>query len=387
VSRVLKIGFLTPYSGIYPFYGHHLMAGILLGLFNDPLKQTEVQFIPAYTKMGDPKNALEALNKLIFFDQVDLISGLISYKSIPDMVPAIESFNKLAFFFDLGEYIPYFNHLSPNIFYSSQQIWQSQYALGNWAFKEFGGTGIVVMPVYEAGYHLSGAFYKGVTDAGAGELGIHVIPVDPANAKNIDLDKFFSEVERINPSYVHAIFAGDIGNQFLAAWKQSRFHKHIPLIVVENMAYDDLLQDIANLDLELYTGTTWSRTSENIRNKDFVKRYENSGGQMANIYGLLGYEAGLALRAVKPQLDKRDWDGVKSLLHKESVVGPRGERNFYPLSGFSLPVIDIIRIKTSLNKIYKTVISQGSGLKFDSPNFKEIHEECTSGWQNPYLCV
>jgi branched-chain amino acid transport system substrate-binding protein len=102
----LKIGFLTPYSGVYPFYGQHLMAGILLGASHDPLRQNEIQFIPAYTKMGDAKSVQEAVNKLIFFDQVDMISGLISYRSIPDLVPLLEQFNKLAFFFDMGEYIP-----------------------------------------------------------------------------------------------------------------------------------------------------------------------------------------------------------------------------------------------------------------------------------------
>src|SRR5665213_667753 len=165
--RVLKIGFLTPYSGIYPFYGQHLMAGILLGLYPDPLKQNEIQFVPVYTKMGDIKSSVEAVNKLIFFDQVDMISGLISYKSIPEIIPLVESFNKLAFFFDMGEYIPDFSYFSPNIFFSSQQIWQSQYALGNWAHKEFGDTGILVMPIYEAGYHLSSAFHQGAIAAGS----------------------------------------------------------------------------------------------------------------------------------------------------------------------------------------------------------------------------
>ena len=108
---------------------------------------------------------------------------------------------------------------------------------------------------------------------------------------------------------------------------------------------------------------------------------------MANIYGLLGYEAGPALHEVKPYLLKRDWKTVVSLLQKESVTGPGGERNFYLLSGLSLPVIDIIRTKTSSKNIYKTVISQGNGLKFDSPDFREIHEESVSGWQNPYLCI
>jgi branched-chain amino acid transport system substrate-binding protein len=383
----IKIGFLTPYSGVYPFYGHHLMAGILLGLYPGEVNQAEFQFVPAYTRMGDPKSTLEAVNRLVFFEQVDMISGLISYRSIPDMIPVIETYKKLAFFFDLGEFIPYFEHLSPQIFYSSQQIWQSQFALGHWAQKEFGGTGMMVMPVYEAGYHLSAAFHKGAGVGGATQLGLHVLPRDPADIKRLDLDQFFRDVKKHRPTYIHALFAGNFGREFLAKWAKSEFCGNIPLTVVENMVYDDVFEAVAELDLELYSATTWTRTAENQRNKEFVKRHETTGGQMANIYGLLGYEAGLALREVKPNLLKRDWTTVVSLLQKESVEGPRGARNFYPISGLSLPVIDIIRTKTSSNKIYKTVISQGNGLKFDSPDFREIHEESLSGWQNPYLCI
>ena len=363
--RPIKIGFLAPYSGVYPFYSHHLMAGILLGLYPGGVQTDEVQFVPAYTQMGDPKSTIEAVNKLVFFEQVDIISGLISYKSIPDIIPVIETYNKLAFFFDMGELIPHFNHLSPNIFYSSQQIWQSEYALGYWANKEFGDAGMMVMPVYEAGYHLSGAFFKGACAAGAKNLGLHVLARDPANVKQFNLSGFFAEIEKTPPSYVHAVFAGNMGNEFLRLWKESRFHQHIPLTVIENMVYDDVLENVAELDLQLYAGISWSRSSENIRNREFVTKFETTGGQMANIYGLLGYEAGLALREVKHHMQKRDWATVINLLQQESVSGPRGERNFYPLSGFSLPVIDIIKVRTSLKKIYKTVVDQGKGLKFD----------------------
>jgi branched-chain amino acid transport system substrate-binding protein len=173
----------------------------------------------------------------------------------------------------------------------------------------------------------------------------------------------------------------------LLAWKNSGYHKQIPLIVVENMAYDDVLEDAAGLDLEIISAATWGRTDENSRNVQFVKRFEGHGGQAANVFGLLGYEAGLAIKEVRPLLKKREMNKVAELLQKESVVGPRGERNFYPSSGFSLPVIDILSIKTTANKIFKTVISQGNGLKFDAENFREIHDGCVSGWQNPYMCI
>ena len=101
----------------------------------------------------------------------------------------------------------------------------------------------------------------------------------------------------------------------------------------------------------------------------------------------MGYEAGLALRELKPLLQKRDTAKVAELLQKESVQGPRGDRNFYPQSGFSLPVIDILSVKTSPGNIYKTVVSQGKGLKFDAEAFREIHEQSISGWLNPYMCI
>jgi hypothetical protein len=70
------------------------------------------------------------------------------------------------------------------------------------------------------------------------------------------------------------------------------------------------------------------------------------------------------------------------------VYSKQGEaREFCPLSGFSLPEIDILKIRTSANKTFNRVISRGSGPKFDLPDFKSIHEGCVSGWQNPYLCI
>jgi len=387
MTGTIKVGMLTPYSGVYPYYGHHLIAGMLLGLYPGAPKRNEIQFIPVYTKMGDPASALDAANRLIFFENVDVVSGLVSYKSVLEIIPIIERHNKLGFFFDLGEYIPWFTYLSPRVFYSSQQIWQTQYALGYWAGKEYGDGGQVIMTIYEAGYHINSCFHHGATDAGSGRLNVHVIPHDKREPKKMDLDDLFEKMKKNPPPYVHAIFAGTLGNDFLLAWKNSGLHKQVPLIVAENMAYDDVLADVGHLDLELFTASTWSRGDENPRNREFVKRFENTGGQQANIFGLLGYEAGLALKEVKSLIQKRDMEKAASLLQKESVTGPRGDRNFYPASGFSLPTTDIVSVKTSTNNIYKTVVSQGKGLRFDAEQFKAIHEGSVSGWLNPYLCI
>lgn len=383
----VKIGFLTPYSGIYPYYAQHMTAGMSLGLglHGSP---PEVQIMPAYTHMGGAKQNEAAARQLLFFDQVDILSGLISYRSVIPLIPLLESLKKIGFFFDMGDYLPYFPQLSPNVFYCSQQLWQSEYALGRWARQQFGPDGMMLTPVYEAGYHLDKAFRKGtLADGRDGAIRQHLLPYDERTPGNLELQPFFEEIKHERPAFVHVIFAGAMGSRFLHAWRQSELYGHIPLLVNETMAYEDMLEDVRHLGLEMYAPSLWSRSSEDPHNQRFVRQFESMTGTRANVYALQGYEAGLALKELWPQIERRDWEAVKTLLQKEVIRGPRGDRNFYPASGFALPDTDIVKISTDDHGIRKMVIDRGQGLKHDIQELEEIHQGCVSGWQNPFLCI
>lgn len=382
----VRIGFLTPYSSIYPFYSQHLLAGWLIGMGLHPMQQSVIQFIPEYTKMGGSKDSLEAIRKLVFFDRVDLVSGLINYKAIAESVPVIEQLNQTAFFFDMGEYIPHFPYLSPNIFYASNQLWQSEFALGNWAQNNYGDGGMVCVPTYESGYHFFSTFQQGTVAAGGKNLYLSVIHSDNQQL-GLNLDVIFDEIREKKPAYVHAIFCGNQGLEFLTKWAQSDLHKKVPLLVNEPMAYNDILQDVAHLDLEIYSSMMWDADSETKRNREFVKKFESVAGQKANIYALIGYEAGLVWKELWPHVEKRDWDTVRDLLRKEVIPGPRGDRSFYPQSGFALPQTSILKVTTSHNRIHKIIMEQGIGMQYNAAEFEQIHSQGMSGWLNPFMCV
>ncbi len=383
----LTVGFLTPYSGVYPYYSQHLFAGWMLGMGLDPATQRTIQFIPEYTQMGGMKMNEEAARKLLFFNRVDILSGLISYKSVPGLIPLIEKEKRPAFFFDMGEYVPHFPYLSPDIFYASHQLWQSQYALGHWAHNNFGNGGHMIMPVYEAGYHLNSTFQQGVFSAGGTSLQLNVLPFDENDPLKLEVDGIFAKWEKEQPAYVHAIFCGTMGTRFLQKWVQSGLHKRIPLLVTETMAYDDILEDVKHANLEIYTSQLWMREDESKANQAFVKKFEALANQPANIYALMGYEAGLVWKELLPLAQKKDWDAVKQQLRTGIIKGPRGEKNFYPASGFALPLSNIIKITTSTNKIRKIILDQGKGMRFDANELAVIHDGSASGWQNPFLCV
>jgi len=387
MAPALTIGFLMPYSGIYPHYSAHLMTGWLLGMGLDPARQRTVQFVPEYTGQGSGHACEEAARKLLFFHRADVLSGLISYKSVPGMVPIIEADNKPAFFFDMGEYVPNFPYLSPDIFYASHQFWQSQYALGHWAYRTFGAGGHMVMPVYEAGYHLDNAFQQGVAAAGGSTLRLTVLPFDPNEPSKLELGDLFATWKTERPAYVHVICCGRMGTRFLKQWVNSGLHKEVPLLVQEAMAYDDMLGDISEVSMELYTAQRWLREDQSNANRVFVKTFEEAARQPANIYALMGYEAGLAWREVLPMVRKRDWDGVKRQLREGTVRGPAGERNFYPTGGLTPPITNILKVRLSDGKINKLIIDQGKGVHFDAHEVKAIHDGSVTGWQNPFLCI
>lgn len=386
----LKIGFLTPYSGIYPEMSNHVVYGLLMPFVKYSTQGKQLFAIePEYIKQGGAQAVKDAVQKLIFFNRVDIISGVISYQNIPDIMPIIEKHNKLGFFFDSGEYIPHTPQISSNIFYNSMQLWQSEYALGNWAQQEYGGKGAVVVGLYDAGYHMHSAFLQGASAAGGEAIDLAVLgrPEDQSATFSHHLDTYFSQIVENPPEYIHALFCGQEAIQFIAKYQASSLRNKVPLIVSNHMASEEILEPLLHLDQDIYSASLWNYKDNSKLNQNFVKGYQQSMGQRPNMFNLLGYEAGLIFREMTDSLEKRDWKKVQNTLQKKSIRGPRGSVNFYPKSGFDLPSIAIEKLRIQNNKATRMIVSRGKGLKYDSHIFEEIHQGSVSGWQNPYFCV
>lgn len=382
----IKIGFLTPYSSIYP----NLTPNIINGFYSAIPQQYQnlFTFIPEYIKQGGGKVILEATQKLIQFNNVDIISGFVSYKKVPELVPLIEKRNKLALFFDFGEYIPYTQQISDRIFFNSFQLWQSEYALGAWAQKEFGDKGAIVMPLYDSGYHLQNSFRQGTISEGSQLIDYHILPyVEGKSQVKGQLDNLFEKFRNEPPAYIHTLFCGTEATEFLEEFAKSGLAGNIPLIISAHMASEEIISEICNLNLTAYSASMWDYEAQDVANDQFKKRFVAQTGSKANLFALMGYEMGLLFMQLIPDLQKRDWNKVIKNMRNESVKSPRGERNFFLDSDYATPLINIEKIRLNNNKVQKMVISQGRSLKYNDQIFNEIHQECISGWHNPYLCV
>lgn len=372
-----------PYSGIYPYYAQHVMAGVFCGANQMKLKQQDFSFVPVYVGQGGIKAVVDAVQKLLFFEGVDVITGMINTVAIPEIRPMLDTHQKLGLFFDMGERVLPEEGFGPNIRLISMNLWQAQYVLGQFAVKEFGRDGHVIAPVYEGGFSLNTAFFEGAAAAGSERMFSTILREESANSKVLSLDNFFKALENDTPDFVHAIFTGKLGNEFLSQWHGSKFYDTVPLLVVENMAYEDMLEDVKHLGLKIYAPSGWNRKTESVYNKKFVQDFEHFGKQQANIFGMMGYEIGLALSIMMPYLIKGDTQTALQYLAGQAPAGPRGKLSLNA-NGQDRPTIDIARIITSNHNINQTIIAQSSALGFDTTF---TYQQTLSGWQNPYLSV
>lgn len=384
MKHPLKIGFLIPDSGVYPFYAQHIMIGIWCAITKLSFTQQDFVFIPVPTADGSRINTVKAVKKLLFAEEVDVISGMVNIRAIHELRPLLESMRIPGLFFDFGELIPPKEGFGPYISNISMNLWQSQYILGQWAVSEFGKNGHIVSPVYEAGFNLTNSFLQGAASAGATALRNFIIPEENQGRKNtLNLEAFFETIDKESPAFVHAIFLGKPGNSFLQQWKASKFYNSIPLITIENMAYKDILKEVSHLDLQFYSASSWQRDTEHPVNKKFVDHFEDFGKQEANLFGLMGFEAGLVFADMLTDVWKGEAPGFSNLFVKgeTKLTGPL---NFYFRSSRQFSLIDVNKIVTSRSSVQQSVVTQSTAIGFD---ISQIYQDNLNGWQNPYLSI
>jgi branched-chain amino acid transport system substrate-binding protein len=386
MNKVIKIGFLFPYSSIHPDLTKDIIDGFYAAI---PQKfKKSFQFFPEYIDLGKKDLVKVAINKLVSFHNVDIISGFISYKSIPDIIPAIQQRNKIGFFFDMGEYLPPVYTLPVDLFVNSFLIWQMEYALGNWSQSTYKGKGAMLMSVYDAGYHMHSAFWQGAISAGATEIDMHIIPYNPDQSSILPvLPGFFEKIEKSKVDYLHVLFCGNEAVDFFRAFKESSLYGKIPLVVSPHMASDEIINMTGNLDIKCYSASGWNYYSTSEHNQSFKKVYESATGKKASLFAVMGYEAGLAFLNVLPDLLRDDKEAVRSFFKNGTITGPRGVRNFYLGTKLNMPDIEIEKITFQPLKPLKIIIEQGKAMPYNHSVFSDIHNLCISGWENPYLCV
>lgn len=374
-TKTLKLGWLIPYSGIFRNLKHDLVKGFQTAFAAEHPDMT-IESYPEFIQTGGQKPAEDALKKLLLYEQVDLVIGVLSSKVVLNLLPQINQGHTPLIFMNLGADIPVKALSGDLLFYNSMHLWKSQWSLGRWAQNAYGGEPAINMSLYESGYGLHESFKGGIAAAGASTLKLNVTRSETAIA---DITPLIDYINDQRPSYAHVLLSGREGTQFLQELQKAGLD--IPLTTTPYLTTSVTREDIPP-GIRLHSAATWFPTLDSPANWLFHERYIRQTGETPNSFSLLAYETGLVLAAAlqhgHAELAKR--------LKETNVIGPRGEIG---LSTSPLTTAQPTYIwSTTTGADEKKVLEQcpGREVEWDHPSFIN-NEYYTTGWQNPYLCV
>ena len=382
-SRKLRLGWLFPYSGIFSELRSDLQQGLDLALCAET--GTRIDAYPQFIQTGGLKDTEEALKKLILYEQVDLIVGVMSTKVALCILPLLESRPIPAILLNLGADIPCRELSSDYLFYNSLHLWKSQWVMGRWAQQNYGGEPSINMSVYDGGYGLHESFRRGTVVAGAETAKLNSVQ----NFSSIpDTAPLVQCITDQRPRHAHALLSGKEGIQFLQLFSKSALVSETVLTVNPFMAEDGLLEEIPG-GLALYNACTWSRDMEKEEHRQFVGTYMAAYGTLPTAFSLLAYESGLALAAALQEMPgKISRQDLATQLGQVTIKGPRGRVRLStrPLQTEMPVYIRKPILSPQADRPVNKILSVENGIEWNDPSLY-TGQPFFTGWQNPYLCL
>ena len=226
----VKIGVLMPTSSVM-FMGEDFFSGIE----NRISELHDVQLIKYNIGFGDPISVKETLKTAIEFDNVDIITGILSEPIISENSDYIKSHDTVGIFCNFGEHES--SEKIDNIKIIKVDLSKQVSELTSWAVTKFGKNGMFVGGIYEAGYAFSAMFELGMMNAKAKNYSFHInASLDPETV--CISEEYISKIKNDNPDFIFGAFNGEEASLFLEAFVQAKLHKKIPIISLPYIAED-----------------------------------------------------------------------------------------------------------------------------------------------------
>jgi branched-chain amino acid transport system substrate-binding protein len=382
-TEKLKLGWLFPYSGIFKNLRSDLRRGLDIAFEKEGIT-TVIEAHPEFIQTGSFKDTEDALKKLLLFEEVDLVIGVTSSKVALGLLPLLESRQTPVILLNLGADIPTRDLSSDYLFYNSLHLWKSQWSMGKWAQRKYGGEPSINMSVYEGGYGLHEAFRLGASVSGAETVKLNMVKNFGAVADTSPLIGYIREQQ---PNYAHILLSGKEGDQFLQLFREHDLASKTSLTVNPFMVEDGSMAVTPACDC--YSASTWSLNLDRQENNSFRELYNTEYGSHPNAFSLLAFEAGLALAAAIQSAPGRL--GKAELAGALALVRPHGPRGEIALSTRPLQTNHPVYIRTSVKdcstgKLENIILETETGVEWTDHSLA-AGVSYLSGWQNPYLCV
>lgn len=364
--KKVSIGLLLPTSTVIPM-GKDFESGFKSGL-KGLEQEFEVELISEYVAEGSKEKAESAINKLSTFDQVDLITGILSTRTITAISEKFDKSKRTFILNNVGEHAPNPELLSGNLFLNSTHLWQQIWSLGYWGVKQFGKKGMYVGGLYDSGYSFTSMLNLGMLAADSEA----VMPFAVAPVENMgqlaDVASVFQHIETFKPDFLFAAFCGEEASIFLQEYQARGLT--IPLL-----STSFLLQPFESngSPLKIYSSTSSYQPLNGALN--------GMGEIIDNPFKSLGMESGLLVKAA---LENQDVTQLRSSLANIQVNSKRGPLHISSKSPGETTRVYLVTCTTDGKNTSKELGEELVTLNHQEEAYQKMLNSPSSGWYNPY---
>lgn len=321
-AKVLKLGLLLPYSGVYAALGKEIDDGFMLALeeagmtdgFSIVREDTEVK----------PPVGLAKARKLVLEDQADVIAGIVSSGVLAAVRDYIDSAKVPLIVANAGNDEITGQHCSKYITRVSFSNAQVNRPMGKWMYDKGIRKVYTIGPDYTA-RQMIGGFSAAFTAAGGQIVGADWTPFQ----KTLDFGPYLTKAKASNPDAIFVFYAGSEAISFVKQYASLGIKKDVPLYgsgFLTSALYVDAEGPAAE---GVIAALHYVPAIDTLENAAFVKAFKAKSGRNPSEYAVHGYDAGRALvAAIKSGASDRE--SIAAALPKVSYAGPRGPLKIDP---------------------------------------------------------
>ena len=371
-----RIGLLLPRSTEYPSMGFDILDGLRCWLqAND---ENELRFFTENIGFGEDNKLIYAkAEKLFLQENIDMLIAYCHSANAESLYHLANALQKPFLILDAGMQLPQAS-ISPYCYHITLQGLHACRIAGNMA-----GTGnrkvLMATSFYDGGYRGPWSYDRGLSEAGGSVCGNYVSGFQPAE---FTIDRYLGLLRETGAGSVGACFSTYLAELFFKALREKNSEAiPLPFYCSPFMAEEQLLHKCDFPGGEFYAVVPWTSSIDNAAQQKFVHCIYSQKEKSANIFHLLGWEAGIVTAAIRQQ-------GVQSLKNF-TYESPRGTTTFHPATHYTYA--PLYKGKIIGDKNGKCVLDMIEMIPADADmHLKVMNDQpssIVSGWKNNYLCT
>lgn len=355
-ADAIKIGFLTTLSGPGAVIGNEVRDGFNLGIKNsgDKLGGLPVQ-MEIIDDQQKPESGLQAVDRFIKHDKVDLVTGVVFSNVLLPLLPGILASDTIYLSPNTGPSDYAGAKCNRNFFAVAWHNEDIPQAVGKYATDRKFARVALIAPNYPGGRESLAGFkrqYKG-----------EIVEELYTKLGQLDYAPELATMRAAKPDAVFFFLPGGMGVNFIKQFGASGLSKQVALLAPGFSGDEDTIGAIGEPIVGLYNASQWASDLPNAANQKFVADFRKAYGRAPTLYASQAYDTAMlidsAVRAVGGKVE--DKDALRKALRKADFASVRGPFKFntnqYPIHNLYMRVVEKDAQGKFANKLVGTIMT------------------------------